>query len=91
MKASAIFEQTPGSSFTYKEEFQGMPGVDDEQHYGIMAQDLERTPEGATMVEEDEMGLKRVDTDRLSMANSAAINEILGRLRALDNGGAAHG
>lgn len=91
MKASAIFEQTPGSSFTYKEEFQGMPGVDDEQHYGIMAQDLERTPEGATMVEEDEMGLKRVDTDRLSMANSAAINEILGRLRALDNGGTARG
>jgi hypothetical protein len=81
--ASSIFEQTPGSSYTYKPEYQGVAGADDKPHYGIMAQDLEKTPEGATMVEEDETGLKRVDADRLSMANSAAINEILRKLREM--------
>lgn len=82
--ASAMFEETPGYSYHYKEQFQDDPGAAPGEHFGIMAQDLEKTPEGASMVQEDERGLKHVDTERLTMANSAALNEILARLNKME-------
>ena len=65
---------------------QGAAGAQPGPQYGIMAQDLEKTPEGATLVDEDETGMKHVDTDRMTMAQSAALNEILQRIKALEGG-----
>lgn len=79
-RAAEVFRKTPGYGYTYKDEFQGQPGTKPGPQYGIMAQDLEKTPEGAAVVEEDEEGLKHVDANRLTMLNSAAIHDILARL-----------
>jgi hypothetical protein len=82
--ASEVFRKTPGYAYEYKDEFQGQPGTEPGQQYGIMAQDLERSRMGRTVVDEDENGMKRVDTERLTLLNSAGINEILQRLDALE-------
>lgn len=82
--AAETFRQTPGYAYTYKDEFLGQPGTKPGPQYGIMAQDLERTPVGRTVVGEDESGMKHVDADRLTMVNSAAIHELLTRLDKLE-------
>jgi hypothetical protein len=69
-------------AFTYKPEFSdGDPGV----HYGVMAQDLEKSKEGASVVSEDPAtGMKQVDPDRLTMLNTAALSDLERRLRKLE-------
>jgi hypothetical protein len=72
-------------AFRYKAEFSdGDPGV----HYGVMAQDLEKSREGATVVEEDPAtGMKQVDPGRLTMLNTAALSDLERRLRRLEGSG----
>lgn len=82
-EASDIFRGTPGYEFEYKEEFADLPGAGHGGQVGIMAQDLEKSG-GESAVMEGPDGLKRVDTEKLTMMNSAALNEILARLDAME-------
>ncbi len=54
------------------------------QHVGIMAQDLERSPAGRTVVEQGADGLKRVNTPKLTMLNSAALAAQDDRMREIE-------
>jgi len=50
-----------------------------------MAQDLEKTPAGASVVATDpKTGMKSVDTDRLSLVNTAALSEQQRRIDDLE-------
>jgi len=89
--ALAAAEAAPGYSYEYK---------DPEQHgrgsfVGPMAQDLEQTPVGQSVVEETPNG-KAINTDRLTMVNTAAVSEqqreleeLRRQLAALQGGAAA--
>ncbi len=61
----------PGSFYKYKDP--SIPGAGPGKKYGPMAQDLERTPAGRTVVVNAPNGTKMVDTGRLSMLNTAAL------------------
>lgn len=63
---------TPGYSFRYKDP--EAAGATDGMNYGIMAQDLEKTPAGRSVVKQGPEGHKMVDTSRLTMVNTAALN-----------------
>lgn len=72
-------------AFEYKDEIVqsglGKPG----KHVGVLAQDVEKSPEGATVVEEDPAtGLKMLDVGGLSALNTAKLSEIENRLDALE-------
>lgn len=74
----------PGYSYQYKdpEAMGAAPG----RQFGIMAQDLEKTPAGRSVVKPGPNGAKMVDTSRLTMVNTAALNGIqkqIDRLNAL--------
>jgi len=76
-----IASKTPGYSFHYK------PGVHGEdpgkKNFGIMAQDLEKTPEGASVVKEGPQG-KMVDTGKLTLLHQAMMHDLNKRLRSLE-------
>lgn len=62
----------PGSYYDYKDP--SAPGADGARHYGPMAQDLAKTPAGATTVTKMPDGKLGVDTGRLSLVNTAAVS-----------------
>jgi hypothetical protein len=71
-----------GSTYRYKDRSHG--GVD--EHFGPMAQDLERTKLGKRLVREGPDGVKRVDTYRLALADHAAIAQLAEDLEKLKKG-----
>lgn len=85
-QAETTVRNAPGYSYEYKDPQRHGTG----RHYGPMAQDLEKTPAGKSVVHEGPDGKKMVDTSRLSLVNTAAINaqqkkldEAMARLDAL--------
>ena len=66
--------------FVYK------PGMGDGgEHFGLYAQDLEKSREGRTVVDEDpETGMKMVDPGHLTMLNTAKLAEMDKRMRAME-------
>lgn len=60
-----------GYSYEYKDPDRFGQG----RFYGPMAQDLEKTPAGASTVKKAPDGTKMVDTSRLSLVNTSAISE----------------
>lgn len=75
------FSQINPIKFTYKEEAQELykdegKGVDDNEHIGVKAQELEKNPITAGTVETDEHGFKEVDTRHLAFADTAMISEL---------------
>jgi hypothetical protein len=70
--AQDTIRHAPGYSYQYRDPaaLGAQPGT----HYGPMAQDLERTPMGRSVVSTGPDGMKRVDTNRLSLVNTAALN-----------------
>jgi hypothetical protein len=62
---------SPGYSYQYKDP--SAPGAAPGTHVGPMAQDLERSPATAGTVVTGPDGMKRVDTGRLALVNTAAI------------------
>ena len=69
---SSVADAVRGHKFNYKSS----PGQED---YGVMAQDLEKTPLANT-VQEGQDGVKRVDTGRMTMANTAMISDLSRKL-----------
>jgi len=80
-KALDVFEKAPAYSYHYKDP--NAPGMAPGRHFGPMAQDLERTPLGASAVKTDPNGMKMVDTGRLTMINSAALSNMARELKRL--------
>lgn len=78
----ASLAQTPGYSYRYKE---GEGEDPNRRHVGPMAQDLERTPVGESVIQTMPDGRKAIDTGRLSLVNSTATGELARRLANLEN------
>ena len=72
----------------HAKRFQYRPGMGEPQgeQVGIIAQDLERTPAGRTLVEHDSEGMRRIDPQRALMSLLAAGADIYDRLRKLEGG-----
>jgi endosialidase-like protein len=79
--AQQMVRSAPGYAYKYKDSAQAKFGEDDRTHYGPMAQDLEKTPMGASTVVEGPGGTKMVDTPKLTLANTAAAS---GQQKELD-------
>jgi len=71
-------------AFRYRDGIEGTPGAPPGRHVGVLAQDLEKSPEGATVVHEDpRTGLKQVDTSQLSLLLTAKLAEMDAKLDKL--------
>jgi hypothetical protein len=71
--AAATMARAPGYSYEYRNP--NAPGAAPGRHFGPMAQDLEQTPVGRSVVTTGPDGKKAVDTGRLTLVNSAAVGE----------------
>lgn len=82
-KIDAIkFEYNDKAKELYPE---GEKNVDSDPHYGVKAQDLKSNPYTASTVQEDpDTGYLNVNTQELTMANSAVISDICKRLLAIE-------
>ena len=82
------FAKIAAIDFTYnsnaRELYGNTNGVDDKEHTGVKAQDLESQESTKSVVEEDENGYKTVDTQQLTMTNTAAISELSRRVLELE-------
>ena len=82
------FAKIAAIDFTYnsnaRELYGNTNGVDDKEHTGVKAQDLESQESTKSVVEEDEHGYKTVDTQQLTMTNTAAISELSRRVLELE-------
>jgi hypothetical protein len=76
------FANAPGYSYEYKDP--GAPGAAPGRHFGPMAQDLERTPAGASVVEEGPDGRKMVNAPRLTMLEASAISALTDKIQKLE-------
>jgi hypothetical protein len=76
-----MFQALHAKRFEYKSGM-GEPG----EHVGVIAQDLERTPAGRTLVEHDTDGMRTIDPQRALMSLLAAGADIYDRLRRLEGG-----
>jgi hypothetical protein len=66
----------PAQGYSYEYKNPNDPGAKPGTQYGPMAQDLEKTPAGRSVVETNpQTGMKQVDTSRLTMVNTAALAE----------------
>ena len=81
-EAMRAFDETPGYSYNYKDP--EMSGATEGRQFGVMAQDLEKTPAGASVVKEGPNGVKMVDTSRLALVEGAALNGALKRIAELE-------
>ena len=83
-KIDAIkFEYNDKAKELYPE---GEKNVDSDPHYGVKAQDLKSNPYTASTVQTDpKTGYLNVNTQELTMANSAVISDICKRLLAIEN------
>jgi hypothetical protein len=73
----------PARGYSYEYKDPSAPGAAPGRHFGPMAQDLERTPAGASTVRDTPNG-KIVDTERLTMVNTAALSEQQRRTEELE-------
>lgn len=83
------FAKIKAIDFHYKpdaqEEYQGEYGVDNQEHIGIKAQDLQDNEATKGTVSENENGDLIVDTRHLTFADTAAIGELSRRILVLEN------
>lgn len=87
--AVQAFARLDSIKFTYNDKAKevhpdGENGVDNDQHYGIKAQDLEKNPYTTAVVSEDANGYKQIDPAELTSVNTAVIAEICKRLLIIE-------
>ena len=73
-EAKEAIDETPGFSYRYKDP-EAM-GATDGLQFGIMAQDLEKTPAGRSVVKKQPDGTRMVDTSRLALLEAGAMNAL---------------
>ncbi len=74
----------PAQGYQYDYKDPGAPGAAPGRQLGPMAQDLEKTPAGASTVTTGPDGKKAIDTGRLSLVNTSAISEQQKRIDQLE-------
>ena len=83
------FAKISAISFEYNDEAKSKYGqekaVDDNQHIGVIAQELEANPITEGAVKTNENGDLEVDTRHLTFADTAAIGELSRRVLALED------
>ena len=83
------FAKISAISFEYNDEAKSKYGqekaVDDNQHIGVIAQELEANPVTEGAVKTNENGDLEVDTRHLTFADTAAIGELSRRVLALED------
>ena len=83
------FAQIDAYLYKYTPEAQAMYGkdgtVNNDQNFGVMAQDLAQNPITAAAVEKDENGYLMLDGGRLSSINTAMISELCKKVQELEN------
>lgn len=77
------YPQLGGYGYDYKDPNQ--PGGSPGRHYGPMAQELEQTPAGASVVKDTPHG-KAIDTGRLSLLNASETSKLRREVDALKAG-----
>ncbi len=80
----------PAAAYSYEYKDPSAPGAAAGPQVGPMAQDLEKSPAAAHVVHAGPDGMKRVDTGRLSLVNTAAISQEQKRVDRLEALLAAH-
>lgn len=82
------FAKISAIDFSYKpkaqEEYKGDYGVDNQEHIGVIAQELQQNEATSGAVNENENGDLVVDTRHLTFADTAAIAELARRVLALE-------
>ncbi len=80
---SDAFRQADGYGYDYRDPNQ--PGARPGRNYGPMAQELERTPAGASVVKDTPRG-KAIDTSRLSLLNASETSKLRKEVDSLKRG-----
>ena len=86
----SLFSKIHAYDFNYNDKAKelyknGENNVDDDNHVGVMAQELEVNPATqATVSTDPNTGYKQVNTSELVMVNSAVISELCRRIEALE-------
>lgn len=78
-----LYKYTPEARSMYPDESEG-GGVNGDENFGVMAQDLAANPITAPAVEEDENGYLMLNGGRLSSINTAMISELCRKVQELE-------
>lgn len=76
-----VYNYTPEAQELYKK---GDRGVDDNTHFGPMAQDLAKNPVTSGTVHKDENGYMMVDIRQLALTNTAMISQLARKVEELE-------
>lgn len=76
-----VYNYTPKAQEMYQN---GNRGVDDNPHFGPMAQDLAKNPVTSGTVHKDENGYMMVDTRQLTLTNTAMISQLARKIEELE-------
>ena len=86
---SEIFSDIDGYLYKYNQMAQGLygkeKGVDNQEHVGVMAQELAENPVTKSAVLEDENGFLEVDTKELVMTLTAVVADLSKRVEDLED------
>lgn len=83
------FAKIDAIKFDYTDEAKemfpdGQQNVDSDVHVGVKAQDLAENPVTSAVVEKDGNDILHVNTEELTMANSAVLSEICKRIEVIE-------
>ena len=79
-----LFSKINAYDFAYtdkaKDLYLGNKGVNNDEHVGVMAQELQQNPITDSTVAKDENGYLSIDTKELTMADTAVLSDVCKRL-----------
>lgn len=84
-KLKDFLDKLSRNEYVYKDP--SIEGAAEGKQFGPMAQDMERSEVGKTLVKEGDDGVKRVDTQRLALVNAATQAHINARLAKVEKKG----
>lgn len=83
-----LFSKINAYDFAYtdkaKDLYLGNKGVDNDEHVGVMAQELQQNPITDSTVEKDKNGYLSIDTKELTMADTAVLSDVCKRLLQIE-------
>lgn len=83
-----LFSKINAYDFAYtdkaKDLYLGNKGVDNDEHVGVMAQELQQNPITDSTVAKDENGYLSIDTKELTMADTAVLSDVCKRLLQIE-------
>lgn len=83
-----LFSKINAYDFAYtdkaKDLYLGNKGVDNDEHVGVMAQELQQNPITDSTVTKDKNGYLSIDTKELTMADTAVLSDVCKRLLQIE-------